>query len=349
MILCVRLLPPRPGAGPTFMGAGPGSGAVSTDAGAVSVPAGAGPDSLLPDLVGLLTDITPQVRAVPPDTVLADVRGALRYFDRDPAGLAALIRVRALARYGTECVIGAGPNPMLARMAAREAAPGRTRVVDDPDAFLAGKPVAALYGVGPATARTLCSYGLDSAGRVAAAPLAVLQRLLGSRTGREVWERARGTDRTAVVPDAPARSAAAERSFPRDEVDQDRQRRALLSLTVELGTRMRAGGQVCRALTLTVRYADRSTTTRTRTLPEPTAHSAALTTGAYALHDALALQRARVRALALRAEDLLPADRAARQLSLDPADDRARRLEAAADRARARFGPTAVLPGTLAA
>jgi hypothetical protein len=61
------------------------------------------------------------------------------------------------------------------------------------------------------------------------------------------------------------------------------------------------------------------------------------------------LQRARVRSLSLRAEDLTPVERAARQLTFDPADERARRIEAVADRARAKFGPRAVLPGSLAA
>ncbi|MGI5354368.1 DNA polymerase Y family protein [Streptomyces sp. CA-252508] len=306
-------------------------------------------ESLLPHLVALLGEFTPVVEAAPPDAALADVRGAVRYFGRGPTELAAVIRVRALALYGVDCIIGAGPNPMLARMAARDAAPGTTLVADDPETFLRGKPVAALDGVGPATARTLCSYGLDSVGRVAAAPLAVLQRIVGARAGRELWERAQGIDRTAVVPNAASRSVAAERAFDRDELDRDRHRRALLSLAGELGARMRSEDQVCRSLTLTVRYADRSATTRTRTLREPTAHTAALTETAYALHEALGLQRARVRGIGLRAEGLMPADRAAHQLSLDPSDDKARRIEAVADRARARFGPGAIVPGSLAA
>ncbi|MFG3498326.1 hypothetical protein [Streptomyces sp. NPDC047928] len=306
-------------------------------------------EAMLPRLLGLLGELTPVVQAAPPDAALADVRGALRYFGRGPAELAALIRVRALARYGVDCVIGAGPNPMLARMAAREAVPGTTLVVTDPDGFLRDKPVDALDGAGPATARTLRSYGLDTVGRVADAPLAVLQRVIGARAGRELWERARGIDRNPVVPNGAARSVAAERAFPRDELDRERHRRALLSLAGELGARMRADEQVCRALTLTVRYADRTVTTRTRTLREPTAHSAELTAVAYAMHEALGLQRARVRAIALRAEDLTPAEQAAHQLSLDPADEKARRLEAVADRARARFGPGAIIPGSLAA
>jgi hypothetical protein len=54
-----------------------------------------------------------------------------------------------------------------------------------------------------------------------------------------------------------------------------------------------------------------------------------------------------VRGLSLRAEDLTPVEQASRQLTLDPADERARRIEALAGRARARFGPQTITPGSL--
>ncbi|WP_433406495.1 DNA polymerase Y family protein [Streptomyces sp. CA-146814] len=317
--------------------------------------AGGPPDSAgYTGLLALLGAFTPLVEAAPPDAALADVGGALRYFGRDAQGLASVIRVRALALHGVDCSIGAAANPMVARMAARRAAPGTTFVVDrgEEAAFLAPLPAAALDGVGAATARTLCGYGLDSVGRIAAAPLATLQRITGVRTGRELWERARGIDRTRVVPNAAARSLAAERSFPRDELSPEQHRRALLSLTEELGARLRGEGQVCRSLAVSVRYADRTgyaTLTRSRTLGEPTAHSAALTALAYRIHESFGLQRARVRGIALRAEGLVDADRASRQLTFDPADERSRRIEEVADRLRERFGPGAVKPAGLAA
>ncbi|MCQ8772558.1 DNA polymerase Y family protein [Streptomyces telluris] len=299
-------------------------------------------------LLALLAEVTPVVQAVPPDAALMEVRGATRYFGHGPAGLAALVRVRVLARYGADCTIGIAGNPMLARMAAQDGPPGAVRTLPgDPaavSAFLAGKPAAALYGVGPATARTLCSYGLDSVGRIAAAPLPALQRILGPAAGRRLHERARGIDPTPVTPGARARSMAAEHRFGRDELDADRRRRALLALADGLGGRLRESGRVARGLALTVRYADGSTTTRSRAFTEPTAHTPALTSAAYALHDALGLQRARVRSVALRAEGLGEAGSAAHQLSFDPADEKARRIEAAVDRARARFGPAAVGP-----
>ncbi|MFJ8084377.1 DNA polymerase thumb domain-containing protein [Streptomyces sp. NPDC096205] len=308
-------------------------------------------EAALPGLLGLLEEFTPVVEALPPDGALADLGGAERYFGRSAVELASVIRVRALALHGVDCVIGAGPSPMLARMALRAARPGVTCAVteDQVREFLADQPVAALPGVGPATARTLDEYGLDTLGRVAGAPLSTLQRLVGARVGRELHEKANGVDRGRVVPNAVSRSLAAERPFSRDELDPDRHRRALLAAAEELGARLRAVGKVCRTLTLTVRYADRSATTRSRTLKEPTAHSAALVKAAYGMYEALGLQRARVRAVVLRAEGLAPAEQASHQLTFDPVDEKVRRIEEVADRARAKFGPRAVMPGSLAA
>ncbi|MFI6052134.1 hypothetical protein ACIBCO_18845 [Streptomyces violascens] len=319
-------------------------------------------EAALPALIALAEGLTPVVQALPPDGLLADLAGAEKYFGQDAGQLAAVLRVRALAHFGLDCAIGLAPNPMLARMAARDAGPGTTRTVlpGEVGRFLAAKPVRALDGVGRSTAHTLCAYGLDTVGRLADAPPGTVQRILGARPGRELQERARGVDRTPVVPNASAfpqalgfaragdaPMLAAARSFPRDELDPVRHRRALLSLAEELGVRMRGAGQVCRSLSLTVRYADRSTTTRTRGLREPSAHSPDLADLAYALHAALGLQRARVRGISLRAEGLAPAERAAHQLTFDPEDERARRIEAVADRARAKFGPRAIVPGTL--
>ncbi|MFD4172846.1 DinB/UmuC family translesion DNA polymerase [Streptomyces anulatus] len=81
------------------------------------------------------------------------------------------------------------------------------------------------------------------------------------------------------------------------------------------------------ALTLTVTYADRTQTTRSRTLTEATAHTPALATTARELLTSLGLQRARVRTLALRAERLRPAEDTVHQLTFDDRDHKLRRLE----------------------
>ncbi|SDJ94791.1 DNA polymerase Y family protein [Streptomyces indicus] len=303
-------------------------------------------------LLGLLAEFTPTVQALPPDAALADVSGSLRYFGTDAVGLAERIRARTGGLYGLRSTVGVAANPMLARMVAADGPPSAVRALpDDLSAvaeFLAKKPAAALHGVGPATSRTLSSYGLDSIGKIAAAPLGTLQRILGVAAGRRLHDAARGLDPTPVVPAGPPRSLSVEHRFPQDELDHDCRRAALLRLADRLGLRLRADTQTARSLTLTVRYADRSTTTRTRKLPEPTAHTRTLTSAAYELHDRLALQRARVRSITLRADDLLDADQATHQLLFDPDDDKARRIEAVADAARRKYGPEAIRPAATA-
>jgi DNA polymerase-4 len=305
----------------------------------------------LETLLGLLADITPVVEALPPDAALADVGGSVRYFHRDAVEIGHLVRVRALAWHGLDCTVGVAASPLLARMAAHGGLPGTVRVVrDDPAevaAFLNPRPVAALPGVGPSTARTLGDYGLDTIGRIAATPVPTLQRILGVRMGRTLHQHAHGVDPTPVVPKAPARSATADYRFDPHELDDEQRRRALLALAVDLGLRLRSDGQVGRALTLTVSYADRSSTTRTRAFPEPTAHAPVLSGTAYALHDALGLQRARVTALSLRVEDLTAAELSSHQLTFDRQATNARRVESVVDRIAAKW-PGSVGPAALA-
>ncbi|MGI5453519.1 DNA polymerase Y family protein [Streptomyces sp. CA-249302] len=269
-------------------------------------------EAALPGLLGLLEEFTPVVEALPPDGALADLWGAERNFGRSAVELASVIRVRALALYGVDCAIGAGPGPMLARVALGAARPGLTcEVPRDPDGiaeFLADRAVAALPGVGTATVRTLREHGLDTLGGVAAAPLATLRRLVGAKAGSELHEKANGIDRGRVVPSGGSRSLVAERPLPLDESGPHGHRHALRSAAEELGARLRALDKICRTLTLTVHYADRRSTTRSRTLGEPNAHSAALTGTAYDMYDSLGIRRARVRALALRAGSLGPAE-----------------------------------------
>lgn len=137
-------------------------------------------------------------------------------------------------------------------------------------------------------------------------------------------------------------------AFRRDELDADRHRQAILHLAEQLGFRLRGQGNICRRLALTVHYADQSTTQRSRVLAEPSSHTPAWARTAREIYTALGLQRARVRGFVLRAEGLCPADAAHHQLTFDPTDERARVLEAVADRARHHFGASVIRPAALA-
>ncbi|WP_323186485.1 hypothetical protein [Streptomyces sp. NBC_00687] len=312
-----------------------------------------GSDAELPEqLRRLLEHITPRVQMIEPDGAVLDLTGALLYFHQDARGLTELIQLRVLAYFGVSSAAGAAPSRMLAAMACALTGPGRRLVIEDsPEAvraFLRPRPVRELPGVGARAAATLSDYGLHTVGDVADVAQLTLQRLLGARPGRTLHERAQGHDATVVDPTPAPASMSSEHRYDRDQLDPAQHRRALLALADDLGARLRSSDQITAGLTLTIRYADASSTRRSRTLPEATQHTVLLARTAYTLYDSLGLQRARVRGITLRADALRSDDRATRQLTLDSSDDKPLAIEAVADRARARYGYNLLYPAALA-
>ncbi|MFG2749526.1 DNA polymerase Y family protein [Streptomyces xanthophaeus] len=233
-------------------------------------------------------------------------------------------------------------------MAAVVTPPGTTTVIgqEDTERWLRPRPVAALHGVGPATAAKLRTYGLHTIGDIADTPTPTLVRLFGAAAARALHAHALGLDPRPVQSQPMPKSLGADGAFSEDALDPAAHRRAVLGLAEEVATRLRDGRQIAGGLSLTVSYADRTS----RTLTEATAHTRPLTAAAYELYDLLGLQRARVRGISLRAQDLRPAEQATEQLTLEPADGSTLAVEAvtARARARARFGPGSLRPATLA-
>lgn len=266
-------------------------------------------------LAELVGQFTPLVETAPPDVILADVRAAMRYFDRLPEQLALMIGTRAAALFDVRLTIGAAGNRAVAAMAATAARPGRVRAVDaGPEAvadFLRPLPVAVLYGIDASAAAALASHGLLTVGQVAAAPPAVLQGVLGPDGGRVALERAHGIDPYPISADTPPESLTADRLFSAYGTRTDAVRRALPALADSLARQLHASGRSALAVALTLTLAGGSSLGRTRTLPAPTAQAPALAEAAHALLDALSSDVTGIRAVALSASRLAAVPRCA--------------------------------------
>ncbi|MDX2392432.1 MULTISPECIES: hypothetical protein [unclassified Streptomyces] len=299
------------------------------------------------DVLDLLREFSPLVQALPPRAALVQARGAQRYFAADATRIAEVVRLRAVARLGTDVRIGVSATWAVAATAsARVPGPGGILAVPEAEvaAFLEPLPVEALHGLGARQAEALRGYGLHTVGALTRVPSGVLERILGKRAGRTVAERSRGIDPRPVTPrDLPA-SAAVRTRFTRQELDGPHARAALLALVVRLGATLRERRQAARSLALTLHFADGTRWEKSRRLTEPSAHEEDLRTLAYRLMCAAGLQRARLTGMTLRAEDLTGAAGVTRQLSMDPVRESRLTVEAAVDRANARFGPGTVRP-----
>ncbi|MEU5314378.1 hypothetical protein [Streptomyces sp. NPDC021562] len=304
------------------------------------------PEETYRQVLEQLHELSAVVQALPPTAALVNLRGALRYHRAAAVHLGEILRLRTVSRYGVDVRVGIGPTVTVAATASAQVEGlGGVLAIEAADAagWLALLPVQDLHGIGPRQAAVLKRYGIDRVGLLAALPAATVQRLLG-KAGRVTAERARGIDPRTVTPHRLPASASVRHRFPHDVLDGAPARSALLALVVQLGAELRRRGQAARALTLTLTFADGAAWEKTRRLAEPSGHEDDLRQLTYQLMDAAGLQRARLTALALRAEDLVDGGQVAEQLSLDAARHARLTAEETADRIREKFGPGAIGP-----
>ncbi len=297
--------------------------------------------------------VTPSVEALSMDEAFLDVHGAVRRLG-PPGDIAESIRARVADEQGITCSVGVAATVGVAKIASRMAKPDGVLVVPAPEttAFLHPLPVEELWGVGEKTAEQLHRLGLMTVGAVAHTPLATLQRAVGPAMGRQLRQLAWGDDRRVVTPrrgadEEPERSIGADETFGRDTDDPEVVMCELLRLSAKVGNRLRIAQVAGRTVTVKVRFADFTTITRSRTLPEATDVTREIHGTAAGLFRALGLQRARIRLVGVRVEGLVPRTSVYRQLVLGARDQGWAEADQAVDRAVSRFGSAAVQPATL--
>ncbi len=292
--------------------------------------------------------ITPLVEPISLDEAFLDVRGAARRLG-GPRQIGEWIRATIADEQGITCSVGVASSKFVAKLASARCKPDGLLVVppDDVVAFLHPLPVGALWGVGEKTEEVLHRLGLHTVGDLAHTPVPTLTRALGPAAGAHLAALAWGRDERVVVPHEPDKSIGAENTFSTDVDDPAVIARELLRLSEKTAARLRASSQVGRTVSIKVRFADFTTITRARTLPEATDVGRVVYDTAVGLYDALGLQRARIRLVGVRVEGILEASEQVHQLQLGEREHGWRDAEQAVDRAARRFGAGAVRPATL--
>ncbi|MCW2889183.1 MAG: polymerase [Streptosporangiaceae bacterium] len=292
--------------------------------------------------------VTPYVEPLAMDEAFLDVSGALRRLG-PPAGIGRLIRAQVAEQQGITCSVGVASTKFVAKLASTRCKPDGMLVVPAGGVvtFLHALPVAALWGVGERTEQTLARLGLRTVRDIAHVSLPTLQRELGTALGRHLHELSWGRDPRPVVPAAPDKSIGAEETFDHDIDDREIIRRELLRLAEKVGARLRASGNVGRTISVKLRMADFKTITRARTLGEPTDLARVIYATACELYETAGLERVRLRLVGVRVENLGPADRTPRQLTLDEPENGWHEAERVMDKVVGRFGRGAVRPATL--
>lgn len=306
-------------------------------------------------VMAILRDITPLVEPLSLDEAFLDVSGAIRLYGR-PGAVAARIRQRVADEVQLTCSVGVAPTKFVAKLASARCKPDGMLVVPAARVleFLHPLPVTALWGVGDRTAESLHRLGIRTVADLAATPVDTLRRAIGAAASEHLTALANGLDPRQVDPNEVEKSISSDRTLDDDLVLEADVRRELLRLAEDVGARVRKRGFVARTIGIKIRFADFRTVTRVRTLPGWTDSTADIYDVAVELYRTLDLDQPRIRLVGVKAENLREAGDAPEQLTLDvstlesPAGPRTR-ADHAIDAARARFGASAVRPGSLLA
>jgi DNA polymerase IV len=296
--------------------------------------------------------VTPLVEVLSLDEAFLDVRGASRRLGTS-LQVAEQLRATIHDEQGITCSVGVAASTSMAKLGSRRAKPDGVVVVPPAEVttYLHPLDVGELWGVGEKTQAMLHRLGLVTVGDVGHTPLRTLQRAVGSALGSHLHALAWGEDRREITPRhgpfEPDKSMGANETFGRDTDDRETIVREILRLAAKVAGRLRVAEVAGRTVTLTVRFADFTTITRSRTLPEATDVTQEVFRTAARLYDALGLQRARLRLVGVRVEGLVPRGTVHRQLVLGERDHGWSDADRAVDRATRRFGSAVVGPASL--
>lgn len=210
------------------------------------------------------------------------------------------------------CSVGLGPNKLVAKIASDFKKPDGLTVVrpEEVQAFLDPLPVRVIPGIGPKGERRLHAQGVRTVRGLRGLERERLVEWFG-RWGEDLHAKAHGISDSAVSNEWEPKSVGEQETFEVDTLDAEFVQERARALAATVFARMgRQGVRACRTVTLTVRFTNFVTLTRSRTSREPLTTEAALSSAALQLlepffdHRENPKQR-KIRLIGVRAEKLI--------------------------------------------
>lgn len=293
----------------------------------------------------MMLELTPLVEPLSIDEAFMDLTGTERLHGTIAAKTLVRFAARVEATLGITVSIGLSANKFLAKIASDLDKPRGFAALspDEARAFLAPRPVSFIWGVGKATQARLGRDGFVTIADLQAAEETELMRRYGPE-GLRLSRLSHGIDRRSVEPEREAKSVSAETTFERDIRDFRALERILWSLSEKVSRRLKAAELAGATVTLKLKSADFKIKTRAQSLADPTPLAGRIFDVAREL-----LRReadgTRYRLIGVGVSQLVEGAGAEPADLIDRRAQRSAAAEHAIDRARAKFGRSAVVKG----
>jgi DNA polymerase IV len=189
--------------------------------------------------------------------------------------IAVEIRAKIKQVTGLNASAGISYNKFLAKMASDLNKPNGQAVITPKNGpgFVEALPVKKFHGVGPATAKRMRQYGIETGLDLKSKSLQFLQEHFG-KSGPYFYGIARGIDERQVRPDRIRKSLGAEDTFVEDIDDLERATLELKPLAEKVWRYCEAQGISGKTVTVKIKYSDFTQATRSRTTAQPVANVA---------------------------------------------------------------------------
>jgi DNA polymerase-4 len=226
----------------------------------------------------------------------------------DPNELADEIRTVVASETGLSCSVGISDNKQRAKVATGFAKPAGVFALTDANwmSVMGDRPVDALWGVGPKTARKLAALDIGTVRQLACSDAELLTSTFGPRTGLGLLVLANGggDDDISIEPWVP-RSRSHVITFRHDLTDRAEIRSAVTELAKQTLTDVVARSRIVTRVAVTVRTATFFTRTKIRKLDQSSVDADVVVAAALRVLDLFDLDRP-VRLLGVRLELQMP-------------------------------------------
>ncbi len=293
----------------------------------------------------LMLETTPLVEPLSIDEAFLDLTGTEALHGGPPARTLAALALKVERQQRVTVSIGLSYNKSLAKIASDLDKPRGFAVLGRTDApgFLASQSVGLIWGVGKALQARLEGDGIRLIGDLLAFDEQSLLLRYGAM-GKRLYRFARGEDDRRVDPSSPAKSISAETTFNRDLTGLEELKVELWSLSEKVARRLKRANLAGESVVLKLKTRDFRTITRHRRLADPTQLAALIFQAGMALLEREVDGRA-FRLIGIGTDDLVDGGKADPPDLVDPARDRAARVERAIDAVRGKLGNEAIGKG----
>ncbi len=218
------------------------------------------------EVKGLLEKYAPVIQQASVDEFYMDFTGTQNiYGSMFPFGKE--LQAEIYSELKLPCSIGIGSNKTIAKICSDYAKPmGVTYVMPGMEkAFLSPMPVEVIPGVGKVMLESLHSKGFYKVGDITKVSDEYFALAFG-KAGIALWDKANGKGSTNFATDRKRLSISKERTYGKDEVNQEKIEKTLFDLTGKVCQKLRDKNWESATVSIKLRYSDFVTITRAKTI-----------------------------------------------------------------------------------